>query len=102
MQLRRLNSFVLAAEYEAAELPVVNDSIAGLAAEEIVKLIVQLPAGYRTVFNLFEVEGYSHREIATLLNITEGTSKSQLSKARTLLQKMWLQQNKTHESRKIN
>lgn len=102
MQLRRQNSFVLAAEYEAAELPVVNDSIAGLAAEEIVKLIVQLPAGYRTVFNLFEVEGYSHREIATLLNITEGTSKSQLSKARNLLQKMWLQQNKTHESRKIN
>ena len=61
-----------------------------MAAEEIYKEVLALPAGYRTVFNLFVVEGYSHKEIAGLLNITEGTSRSQLNKARTLLQKVVL------------
>jgi len=52
----------------------------------IYDLILELPLGYRTVFNLFAVEGYSHKEIAEKLGITEGTSKSQMSKARNLLQ----------------
>lgn len=49
-------------------------------------LILNLPLGYRTVFNLYAIEGYSHKEIAEKLGIAEGTSKSQLSKARQLLQ----------------
>ena len=58
-----------------------------LQAEDLMTLLAGLPAGYRTVFNLYAVEGYGHQEIAELLGISEGTSKSQLSKARTLLQR---------------
>jgi RNA polymerase sigma-70 factor (ECF subfamily) len=58
----------------------------GLHAEELYALIRQLPTGYRAVFNLYALEGYSHAEIARQLGITEGTSKSQLSKARAWLQ----------------
>src|SRR5690606_7028713 len=51
-----------------------------LTQKEITKLVQNLPDGYRLVFNLFAIEGYSHQEIASLLSITEGTSKSQLFK----------------------
>ena len=64
----------------------------GLDAERIYALIRELPPGYRTVFNLYAIEGYTHREIADQLSISENTSKSQLSKARALLQ-TWLTQN---------
>lgn len=57
-----------------------------LAEEELLVLVQQLPTGYRTVFNLFAIEGFSHQEIATELSITEGTSRSQLAKARRMLQ----------------
>ena len=60
-----------------------HDSLTGEALE---KAIGELPAGYRAVFCLIEVEGYLHREVAELLNITEGTSKSQLFHAKKLLQ----------------
>ena len=53
-----------------------------MSADEIFRLITQLPVGYRTVFNLFELENQSHKEIAELLGINEGTSRSQLSKAK--------------------
>ncbi len=56
-----------------------------LAAEELMALIQQLPAGYRIVFNLYAIEGYSHKEIAAIAGISEGTSKSQLSRARSIL-----------------
>jgi RNA polymerase sigma factor (sigma-70 family) len=54
----------------------------GLLEEELYKIIAELPDGYRTVFNLYVVEGYNHREIGEMLEIQESTSKSQLSKAR--------------------
>lgn len=54
--------------------------------DDIQLLIDNLPIGYKTVFNLYVIEGYKHHEIADLLKITEGTSKSQLSQARKLLQ----------------
>ena len=56
-----------------------------LAAKELTALIQQLPIGYRLVFNMYVIEGYSHKEIAAQLEISEGTSKSQLSKARKYL-----------------
>lgn len=62
-----------------------------MAAEEIMKLVQQLPPSYRTAFNLYVVEGYNHREIGKLLGISEGTSKSNLAKARGKLQKMILE-----------
>ncbi len=58
-----------------------------LETQDLLQMVGQLPAGYRMVFNLYAIEGYSHKEIAEQLNISEGTSKSQLSKARQLLQK---------------
>lgn len=54
--------------------------------EEIYQLVLKLPDGYRTVFNLFAIEGFSHKEIAAQLHISENTSKTQLHKARMLLQ----------------
>lgn len=63
-------------------------------AEHLLRLISELPLGYRTVFNLYAIEGFSHREIAAQLGISENTSKSQLSKARKHLQAR-LGQNKT-------
>ena len=57
-----------------------------LTLDEIQFLIDQLPDGYKMVFNLYCIEGYKHQEIAELLNISEGTSKSQLSHARKILQ----------------
>jgi len=77
---------------------VLND----LSAAEIFNLVVQLPVGYRTVFNLHVIEGFAHVEIAGLLGIAEGTSKSQLSKAKTLLQKMLAKNQTGYEQRKTN
>ena len=57
-----------------------------LTLEEILKTIQSLPNGYRVVFNLFAIEGYSHKEIAEMLGITESTSKTQFLKARKKLQ----------------
>ncbi|MEO1712347.1 MAG: RNA polymerase sigma factor [Bacteroidota bacterium] len=66
--------------------PVLNESaIDQLSAHELTQLIQQLPTGYRVVFNMYVMEGYNHREIAETLNISEGTSKSQLHKAKKLL-----------------
>ena len=62
---------------------------AQMGEEEIIKLVQDLPEGFRTVFNLNVIEGYSHREVAKLLNITESTSRSQLTRARRMLQKKW-------------
>ncbi|MCE2711069.1 MAG: sigma-70 family RNA polymerase sigma factor [Cryomorphaceae bacterium] len=61
--------------------------LAELSAAEIVQLISMMPDGYRVVFNLFAIEGYSHQEIADSLGITESTSKSQYSRARAYLRK---------------
>lgn len=59
-----------------------------LEVEDLLSIIEKLPTGYRTVFNLYAIEGYSHEEIAKTLGITESTSKSQLHRARALLQQM--------------
>lgn len=54
--------------------------------KDLLSLVQQLPLGYRTVFNMYAIEGYSHKEISEMLNISEGNSKSQLSRARKWLQ----------------
>ena len=53
--------------------------------DQLVNLIQDLPVGYRTIFNLYAIEGYTHIQIAEILNISEGTSKSQFSRARNIL-----------------
>ena len=87
MLLRKKNVFTIVTESVAEEIPLQAEALDHLSAKEIFELVVKLPVGYRTVFNLFEIEGMDHKEIATLLGIAEGTSKSQLSKAKNLLQK---------------
>lgn len=62
-----------------------------LGADELLKLIEELPVGYRTVFNLYAIEGYKHEEIGEMMGISAGTSKSQLNRARKLLQKQLLE-----------
>lgn len=62
------------------------EAISNLSEEELLTLISELPDGYRVVFNLYAIEGFSHKEIAEQLNIGESTSRSQLVKARKLLQ----------------
>ena len=57
-----------------------------LAEKDIINLVQQLSPGYRTVFNMYVVEGYTHKQIGDLLGISEGTSKSQLSRAKIILQ----------------
>lgn len=68
--------------------PFQNQPSDDLDVEDLMKLINSLPSGYRTVFNLYAIEGFSHQEIALKLDISENTSKSQLSRARIHLQKM--------------
>ena len=96
MQLRKKNVFNIVSESMASELSLEEDMLDELSAEEIFNLVVQLPLGYRTVFNLYVIEGFDHKEIAGILNISEGTSKSQLSKSKGLLQKMLLSKGNEH------
>ena len=58
-----------------------------LAERDIIRLVQELSPGYRAVFNLYVIEGYSHKEIGEMLQISEGTSKSQLARAKAILQK---------------
>lgn len=69
---------------EGKYLSVLDD----LAARDIMALVQELSPGYRTVFNMYVVEGFTHKEIADILGISEGTSKSQLSRAKVILQDM--------------
>ena len=57
-----------------------------LGYKELMKLVMSLPPGFRTVFNMYSIEGYSHKEIGEMLGISETTSRTQLSRARTWLQ----------------
>jgi len=67
-----------------------ESTVSQLSAEEIMTCVRSLPVGFRTVFNMFAIEGYSHKEIGEKLNITESTSRSQYMRARKMLQKMIL------------
>jgi RNA polymerase sigma-70 factor (ECF subfamily) len=87
MWLRKRHNFHLTESLEP-DLPAEDLwALKDLEAEYLYQLVLSLPEGYRTVFNLFVIEGYDHREIAALLDITEGTSRSQLYKARELLKR---------------
>lgn len=75
-----------------------SDIIADMSAGQILELVNSLPVSYRTVFNLFVVEGYGHNEISKMLGISEGTSKSNLAKAKAKMQEKILRLNKIHVS----
>jgi RNA polymerase sigma-70 factor (ECF subfamily) len=89
--LRRNKSMYLEVEIEKADRePDYSTLSSNLEAEDLMKMVGNLPMGYRTVFNLYAIEGYSHKEIGDQLGITVNTSKSQLSRARNMLQQMLL------------
>jgi RNA polymerase sigma-70 factor (ECF subfamily) len=86
--LRKQKSLKLTVNLEDSyQEPVFTAEDTELEAEDLLILIQQLPDGYRMVFNLYAIEGYSHKEIGEMLGISENTSKSQLSRARSLLQR---------------
>ncbi len=87
MHLRKKKVDFSISESLLKKVPLSNSYIEDqISADELIQIIQSLPSGYRTVFNLYAIEGYSHKEIAEKLGISEGTSKSQLSKARKVLQ----------------
>lgn len=73
-------------DVEEIELPENETSISGIHFQQLLEMIQALPQGCQIVFNLFAIEGYSHKEIAEQLGISEGTSKSQFARAKSLLQ----------------
>ena len=79
---------------EGMDTPFAENIISRLSEAEILDCISKLPLGYKTVFNLYVIEGYSHKEISELLNIGESTSRSQLVKAKKMLQKFILSNQK--------
>jgi RNA polymerase sigma factor (sigma-70 family) len=100
MFLRKKPGFMLTGDALMEGPSLEDDTLERLETEEVYKMILELPAGYRTVFNLHAIEGWEHKEIAAMLGISEGTSKSQLNKARKLLQKFLSQQGIVYEQRK--
>ena len=85
---RRKSNLYVVQETEALSYEYYDDNaLQKLMKDDLMKVIQSLSSGYRTIFNLYVIEGYSHREIGDMLGITEGTSKSQLARARYLLQK---------------
>ena len=88
MFLRRVHNFNLRVALEDVDAPEPANIVDELAAQEILALLDELPTGYRTVFNLFVLEGYKHREIAEQLGISINTSKSQLILAKKRMQRL--------------
>jgi RNA polymerase sigma-70 factor (ECF subfamily) len=100
--IRQNKAMYLETDIEVAEREPDYDLISTeLEAKDLLKMVNELPSGYRTIFNLYAIEGYSHKEIAELLGINENTSKSQLSRARMQLQKKILETEKVLEKQNI-
>ena len=86
--IKKNHKYLQDTELDKAEVVETQASaLENLSAEELLGMIAELPVGYRMVFNLNVIEGYTHKEIGELLNISENTSKSQLSRARSALQR---------------
>lgn len=88
MSLRKTDALKLSGDLEEAGnlSSDISTQIQNIGYKEIMKIVMKLPDGYRTVFNMFVVDGFSHKEIAQALNISEVTSRSQLQRARMILQ----------------
>ncbi|MEO7991307.1 MAG: sigma-70 family RNA polymerase sigma factor [Chryseolinea sp.] len=84
-------------DVEDLHLPEQEISLSGIHFKQLLELIQSLPQGCQVVFNMFAIEGYSHKEIAELLGISEGTSKSQFARAKSLLQQKLLKESTYYE-----
>lgn len=81
---------------QVIDIPMQAEVLNAIEAEELNYHIMKLPTGYRTVFNLNVIEGYDHKEIGALLNISEVTSRTQLTKAKSKLRGMISQTTKSY------
>ena len=88
MELRRKDALKMSDDLEVAKglKTEVTGQIANIGYKELMEMVMSLPTGFRTVFNMYAVEGYSHKEIADILGISEVTSRTQYSRARAILQ----------------
>lgn len=99
MSLRKKDALKISDELDAAwnissELP---SQVQEMGYKELMRLVETLPTGYRIVFNMYAVEGYSHDEIAKALNISSSTSRSQLLRARKMLQEKIMRYNEARQ-----
>ena len=78
-----------------------ENTLSGYGYQELLEFIQELPSGCRVIFNLFAIEGYGHKEIAEMLGVSEGTSKSQYARAKKLLQQQLAQSEKRTYGRRI-
>ena len=88
MSLRKKDALKMSEDLEAARGISADTSsqIQNIGYKELIRMITELPPGFRTVFNMYAIEGYSHKEIGEILGISESTSRTQLSRARIWLQ----------------
>ena len=88
MCLRKKDALKMSDDLEVAKglKTEVTGQIANIGYKELMEMVMSLPTGFRTVFNMYAVEGYSHKEIADILGISEVTSRTQYSRARAILQ----------------
>jgi len=85
LQKNKKRQFIEISELEISDFSA--NALDHLHEEELIELIQKLPLGYREVFNMYVIDGYSHNEIGKILNISDSTSRSQLTRAKKLLQK---------------
>ncbi len=95
-QTRKVHTEAAVAEQEGVS---VNESIATMEMESLLQKIQSLPHGFRVVFNLYAIEGYTHKEIGEMLGISDGTSKSQYARAKKQLQQMILEEETNTKNR---
>ena len=88
MSLRKKDALKMSDELESVRgmKTETTSQMQNIGYKELMKLVMSLPPGFRTVFNMYAIEGYSHKEIADMLGITETTSRTQFSRARAWLQ----------------
>ena len=98
MHIRKKNGFNIISIDDVDLKSEYIDMSHDIDTEYLLEMLEELPVGYRTVFNLYAIEGYKHKEIAEMLNISESTSGTQLLKARKQLQKMINEQNERYGS----
>jgi RNA polymerase sigma-70 factor (ECF subfamily) len=98
---KSLKNFGRMIDITETKLEIDDNAIEQLELEDLLAKIQNLPSGFRTVFNLYAVEGYTHKEIGELLGVSDGTSKSQYSRARVILRNM-IQQEVELEQKKLN
>lgn len=96
MLIRQKQNLMFVVDDQPMDVPMQAEIINAIEAEELNYHIMKLPTGYRTVFNLNVIEGYDHKEIASLLNISEVTSRTQLAKAKSKLRIMISQTTKSY------